>query len=198
MTNGMKRRNFLALMGMSGAAATLSCGDQSQFEETWKPWVHPVDGMIPYVPHYYATHCAEAGDAGLWVKVVDGRAVKIEGNPNHPLNLGGLTAPTQSVIQSLYGADRVRKPRLKNGKEISWFEARTLLESKLQAAKGKNVSALTGPMSGAKLEVWSSFIGSMGAGRVTQYEALNQAPLARASEMVFGQAKKKEAQKMTM
>lgn len=189
MSKGLKRRDFLTLMGMSGAAATISCGDGKSFEETWKPWVKPHEGMIPYIPRYYATHAREAGDAGLWVKVVDGRATKLEGNPNHPLNHGGLRAKTQSLMQDLYGPGRVRAPRLKGGKEISWHEARTLLKSKLDAAKGRNVSALTATMTGTNLEVWSAFVGALGSGRVAQYEAFNQAPLVKASERVFGQAK---------
>ncbi len=189
MTSGMKRRDFLTLMGMSGAAATMSCGDATSYEETWKPWVRPHDGMIPYVPQYYATSSREAGDGGMWIKVVDGRAIKAEGNPNHPINSGGLNARSQSVLQGLYGSGRIKAPRLKGGKEISWFEARNLLKSKLDAAKGKHVHALTDVMAGANLEVWSSFVGLMGEGRVTQYQAFNHAPLVMAGERVFGQAK---------
>src|SRR3990172_11259555 len=43
---------------------------------------------------------------GILVRVVDGRAVKIEGNPKHPINLGRLCPKGQIGLQILYDPDR--------------------------------------------------------------------------------------------
>ena len=143
MANKIDRREFLTLMGLGGAAATMSCGKAPEFAETWKPWVEPVEGAIPYIPQYYATSLRESNGAGLWVKVIGGRAIKIEGNPKHPVNQGSVTAAQQSAIQDLYGVERIRKPRKKDGSELTWRQAEALLFEQLEKANGKNVSAIT-------------------------------------------------------
>ena len=47
---------------------------------------------------------------GILVRVVDGRAVKIEGNPKHPINLGRLCPKGQAGLQFLYDPDRIKQP----------------------------------------------------------------------------------------
>ena len=47
---------------------------------------------------------------GILVRVVDGRAVKIEGNPKHPINLGRLCPKGQIGLQILYDPDRIKQP----------------------------------------------------------------------------------------
>jgi len=42
------------------------------------------------------------------VRVVDGRAVKLEGNPLHPINQGRLCPKGQSGLQFLYDPDRIK------------------------------------------------------------------------------------------
>ncbi|MCB1049125.1 MAG: 4Fe-4S dicluster domain-containing protein [Acidobacteria bacterium] len=185
MKSTIERRDFLALMGLTGAAATLGCNEKAS-EEHWKPWVEPVEGIIPYTAKHYATASRETRDGGLMVKVMDGRALKVEGNANHPVQGVGITARSQSLIQSLYGADRVKTPMLKGRKEISWNKARQLVQEKLEAANGKNVSALTGTVSGSVKDIWNSFVGFLGNGKHVAYEAFSQSDLVMACEKVFG------------
>jgi len=47
---------------------------------------------------------------GILVRVVDGRALKIEGNPKHPINLGRLCPKGQIGLQILYDPDRIKQP----------------------------------------------------------------------------------------
>lgn len=44
---------------------------------------------------------------GLLVRVVDGRAAKIEGNPLHPSNKGKICPKAQAGLQVLYDPDRI-------------------------------------------------------------------------------------------
>jgi hypothetical protein len=81
----LDRREFLKVVGASaGAAATVGCSD-------------PVDKLIPYLiqpeeitpglPLYYASTCLECPvGCGLHVKTREGRPIKLEGNPEHPVN----------------------------------------------------------------------------------------------------------------
>lgn len=186
MSNKINRRDFLAVMGLAGAgAATMSCSDPKSFEEKWHPWVEPVNNELPYVPRYFATTTPESDGVGLHVKVINGRASKIEGNPEHPINRGRLTARQQSVIQELYGLERVRRP-LHNGKEITWKQARELMTEKL--ASTQSMAALTGPLSGAVHEFWTEFVGRFGNGTLVQYDTFSDSDMIAAGEKAFGRS----------
>ncbi len=67
---------------------------------------------------------------GLLVRIVDGRAVKIEGNPLHPINNGKICPKAQAGLQVLYDPDRIKGPMRRVGErgegrweQISWDEA---------------------------------------------------------------------------
>ncbi|MGO8264190.1 hypothetical protein ACC763_39320, partial [Rhizobium ruizarguesonis] len=74
---------------------------------------------------YYASSCTEcASGCGLHVRTREGRAVKLEGNPEHPINQGKLCSRGQAALQGLYNPGRLKGPmaRAANGKfqEITW------------------------------------------------------------------------------
>lgn len=67
---------------------------------------------------------------GIRGKVVDGRLVRLEGNPDHPLSRGRLCARGNAGIDLLYDPDRLRGPLERVGprgqgrfRPISWDEA---------------------------------------------------------------------------
>jgi molybdopterin-containing oxidoreductase family iron-sulfur binding subunit len=104
---GVKRRDFLKVLGASSAVlATTACS-----EETGKliPYLVSPDETVPGVSTYYASTCRECAAAcGIVAETRDGRAIKLEGNPNHPLNRGAICARGQSALQGLYNPDRFR------------------------------------------------------------------------------------------
>src|SRR5689334_15593426 len=144
-STGVKRRDFLKVLGASGAAvATVGCS--SEKVGNLVPYlVHP-DETVPGVSTYYATTCREcSAGCGLIAETRDGRTIKLEGNPEHPLNRGALCARGQSALQGLYNPDRFRGPMVKeNGawKAIEWDAALSLLSQKLAAARGTAANAV--------------------------------------------------------
>lgn len=79
---------------------------------------------------------------GILVRVVDGRAVKIEGNPRYPSNQGRLCPKGQSGLQFLYDPDRIKGPMRRVGdrgsgqwEPISWEEALNEVVARLQALR---------------------------------------------------------------
>ena len=96
-STGVKRRDFLKVLGASGAAvATVGCS--SEKVGNLVPYlVHP-DETVAGVSTYYATTCREcAASCGLIAETRDGRVIKLEGTPEHPLNRGALCARGQSA-----------------------------------------------------------------------------------------------------
>src|SRR5688500_17860579 len=123
---GVKRRDFLKVLGAAGAAGT-AVGCSSQQVEKLIPYLVSPDNTVPGVSNYYATVCRECAAAcGVIAEVRDGRAIKLEGNPAHPLNRGALCAQGQSALQGLYNPDRYRGPMLRqNGRlaPVTWEAA---------------------------------------------------------------------------
>ena len=78
-----------ASLGLAGLAGT---GCIRLPEEKLAPYAHWPDNRTPGVPVSYATALEIGGMAqGLLVTSFDGRPIKIEGNPSHPLNRGAAT-----------------------------------------------------------------------------------------------------------
>ena len=52
---------------------------------------------------------------------IDGRPIKIEGNPRHPASLGATDVFAEAAIMSLYDPDRSKAPR--HGNNVAGWEA---------------------------------------------------------------------------
>jgi Fe-S-cluster-containing dehydrogenase component len=119
------RRDFLTLMGASLGLAGIS-GCTRWPEERLAPEAHRPDNRTPGESVYYTTAFELGGmGQGLLVKCVDGRPVKVEGNPLHPLNKGAADAIAQASVLELYDPDRSRGViKRENGERVqsSWEE----------------------------------------------------------------------------
>jgi len=142
---GVKRRDFLKVLGVSGAAAAVTACYPNDKVEKLIPYVASPDNTVPGVSTYYATTCREcAAGCGVLVETRDGRAIKAEGNPDHPVNRGALCGRGQSALQGLYNPDRFRGPMTReSGKlvPVTWERALQLFSQKLGEAKSKGQSA---------------------------------------------------------
>ena len=119
--NGMKRRDFLKVLGVAGGTAAVASGCSEPVEQII-PYVIPPENVIPGIPKFYATTCRECpSGCGLVVKNREGRAIKVEGNPESSINMGATCAAGQATLQGLYNPDRVRSP-------LRWNEETRRLE----------------------------------------------------------------------
>ncbi len=104
------RRRFLQTMGASlGLAGLAGSGCIRLPEEKLAPYAHRPENRAPGNPVSYATAMEIGGMAqGLLVTSFDGRPIKIEGNPSHPLNRGAADMLVQASVLELYDPDRSR------------------------------------------------------------------------------------------
>nr|MBA2432585.1 TAT-variant-translocated molybdopterin oxidoreductase [Chthoniobacterales bacterium] len=107
----VSRRSFLKLMGASMALAGLGGLSSCRRPEYHiLPFSKSVEWTIPGKALYYATAMPRrTGALPLVVATVDGRPIKIEGNPLHPASGGATDAFAQASILDLY--DPVRSKR---------------------------------------------------------------------------------------
>ncbi len=143
---------------------------------------------------YFATTCREcAAGCGLVVRTMQGRAIKTEGNPYNPVNLGKTCARGQATLQGLYNPDRVKNPAShargdKNLTDIDWDTAIGIVSAALKEPAG--VQFLLGLAPDHLLDLVSDLCKSIGAPAPIRYGALGlfeaRVTLGEASRAVFG------------
>ncbi|MFA7228983.1 MAG: TAT-variant-translocated molybdopterin oxidoreductase, partial [Melioribacteraceae bacterium] len=143
--SGISRRKFLALLAASSALTATACTDYHDKGEII-PYNKRPEEVLPGVANYYASTCSGCGLAcGILIKTREGRPVKVDGNPDHPVNKGKICAKGQADILSLYDPERLRQP-MKFRKEISWKRADEEITGLLKEAQddGKEIVVITG------------------------------------------------------
>ena len=189
--NDFNRRDFLKVLGWGGTAVALSgCGNTSiqDGEEIVTSYVTPPSYAIPSISNYFNSTCAQC-DAGCNIegRVREGRVLKLEGNPNSPINRGKMCGLGQAGVQAHYNPDRVRTPLLK-GQEITWDKALGLIGEKLNGVKGEEVAFMTGGMSGHASALLGNYMDALGSKNHFVYEAVAPAVERAASKKMYGMA----------
>src|SRR4051794_24640822 len=186
---GIDRRRFLTVLGTSSAGAVALAGCSTDHVEKLIPYLVQSEDQVPGVSTYYASTCTEcSAGCGVHVRTREGRAVKLEGNPEHPINHGKLCSRGQASLQGLYNPDRVKAPMARNAAggfdEITWDDAIGRLAAKLGAAGGK-VAAISGAGRGTFSDLLADFTTTLG-GKVVRYEPFDAEAERAANRAVFG------------
>jgi len=207
----MDRRSFIKLTAITGTSATLaSCGNpEHQFIRFL-----PEDEMVPGVAVWKPSVCPACGaGCGVLARVMDadadvirkgqagvirmGVVKKLEGNPDHPVSLGGLCSRGQAAIQITYHPDRLRHPLKRSGargsgqfQEVTWDAAIAELVSHLDALEGagnqKALAYLTRRRTGQRAALVGQFLAKFGAPAPITYELFGDDVLRRANGLSFG------------
>ena len=186
-----ERRDFLKLLGIGVAGAAAGCSGPST--DKLIPFLIAPNDIMPGVAYWYASTCRECpAGCGTLVKTREGRIIKVEGNPQHPVGQGGLCARGQAGLQGLYDPDRLRTPMKKDGgawKPISWDEGLSLAASKLgeavQAKRG--VALVTDHVTGSLHRLAAEWAAGAGATHLV-YEPFAHESLREANRRTFGRA----------
>lgn len=157
------RRDFMRLFSASAVMGATACVQRPV--EKAIPYVdQPVD-QVPGVPNYYASTCNECPSAcGVIVKTREGRPVKLEGGPDHPVSQGALCGIGQATLQSLYHPERLSAPQMKAGPrflDTSWEDVWERLGA--AAATTNKIGILTRGSTGNQRGFYGEFLEKLGA-----------------------------------
>ncbi len=145
MTLSMKRREFMRFAG-GGVTGLATAGVTLQGISTLNAALAEEEVEVPRGPQSLALSvCSRcAGGCGLRVRKIGSRAVRITGNPLHPVNHRGLCPKGLAGLQLLYHPDRIRTPLRNTGSrsnpqwtEISWEEAIQTVVDRLRGLREK-------------------------------------------------------------
>src|SRR5260370_174752 len=112
------------------------------------PYLVAPEEITPGRSYSYASTCGGcSAGCGLLVKNRDGRPIKLEGNPEHPLSRGGLCAAGQASLLGLYDQQRLQHP-LQGGQQAEWPDVDKAIGQHLTAIRKQkgHVRCLTGPV----------------------------------------------------
>jgi anaerobic selenocysteine-containing dehydrogenase len=188
----LNRREFLALTGKTAAGAVIfaACGLPERELIVQSPVDLPED-LVRGEDAWYATSMGDFSNGdGVLVRVMQGRAKKIEGNPDHPVNRGKSTARYDAVLQLLYHPDRISEPMVrysKSGNLVSatWDQADTRFAEALAKSNGA-LTVVTNPIRGHLGTVASKFAAQYN-GKHMAFDPIEQGVLHGAVKSVLGQ-----------
>lgn len=102
----LSRRQALSLLATGMASGLAAC---SKPDQQILPYVKMPERIVPGEPLKFATTLGLAGlGRGVIVTAIDGRPIKVEGNPRHPGSLGATDVFAEAAVLSLYDPDRSR------------------------------------------------------------------------------------------
>lgn len=182
------RRSFLKAAGFTAVAAASAACSRAPVEKAIPYLVQPEE-VVPGVSYFYASTCAGCpAGCGVLAKTRDGRPVKLEGNPQHPVSRGGMCAVGQASLLELYDSHRLLEPSV-DGKPATWAQADEQIIGQITAirAAGGAVRFLSGTITSPTLraEIHEFLAGFRDARHVT-YDALSNSAILDAHDKTHG------------
>jgi MoCo/4Fe-4S cofactor protein with predicted Tat translocation signal len=185
----VSRRGFLKVMSASLALAGLS-GCTKQPDEPIYPYVKEPEDLVLGRPVYFATAMPfNTGAVPLLVKTDAYRPIKVDGNPEHPVNRGSSDPLSQGSLLDLYDPDRSQ--RVINRGEVREFAAflaafRAMLSDK-KASGGAGLYILSDTVTSPSLAAqWKAAQQSFPNAKWVQWDPVNRDSAYSASKTAFG------------
>jgi len=188
---GLTRRQFLKLAVTTGASVGAANGLQSLLTGgTVRAYGGTLvtaaeEKIVPGVCLLCPSGCGVlARVAADSLQGTDGRVVKLEGNPMHPINLGSLCPKGQAAPELLYNPDRLTGPMKRSGERgsgewqsISWDEAVQLVAQKLNdlrvAGHPERAALMYGETRGQLRSFLERFMQAIGSPNAISHDSLN-------------------------
>ena len=156
------------------------------------------EDLVSGLDNWYATAVSGVpGSEGIVVRVMEGRAKKVEGNVDHPVNRGRHGPRSEALLQDLYHPDRIRGPLARVGErgagqweEIGWSDAIARIAHQLGQIRderdNRKVIVATRPTVSAASTVVDRFVATY-RGTYLGYEPLDHTNLRAVMKNLFDQ-----------
>ncbi len=187
--SGLDRRTALKLLASGAALGLAACAKPS---EEIVPYVDMPERLVPGEPLRFATSLPLAGyGRGMLVTSIDGRPIKVEGNPHHPASLGATDVFAQGAVFSLFDPDRSRAVRGPDGVS-SWDAFGAALRGQMQKEedrRGAGLRLLTGRVtSPTLLRQIADLLERYPQARWYRYEPVDDDEIRAGAMLAFGRA----------
>ncbi len=192
----LSRRKFIALMSASAAFAAVSCRDYRDKGELI-PYNNRQEEVTVGQSTYYTLTYKDG--SGIIVKEREGRPIKIDGNPDHPVSQGKTSIQAQAAIIELYDPERIKRPQInRDGKvsNVSWNDADKDITDALNkaASEGKEIALVTHTvLSPVYKKLLDDFRAKYPTAKVYSYELFNDHNRRSAWEKCYGNTTVPEA-----
>src|SRR5512143_3518583 len=179
MSDQLSRRDFLKLASAGAATSAIltGCGPAARYV-TREPYTKMPEYTYNGQSTYFASMCFEcAAGCGLVVKTVQGRAHKVEGNPDHPVNLGKTCPRGQATLHGLYNPDRVTDPvkqaqrGSRNFSKMDWDAAVNVVADALKNNQPGEIGFLMGMGPDHLFDLVADLVQGLGAPAPMRYGA---------------------------
>jgi len=186
----LSRRKFFALLGASAAVAGTACSDYQDKGEII-PYNKMPEEITIGKANYYASTCTGCSSAcGILIKTREGRPIKIDGNPDHPVSKGKICSQGQASIMALYDPDRLKSPKRKNGNKFDdaeWQEVDEKIVSALSSVGSKEIAIITKEIvSPTQNDVLNDFVKKYPTTKVYSFEQFNDSIRNSAWQKCYG------------
>lgn len=194
LASSTTRRHFLKVMGASFALAGMGTltGCIRWPKEHIVPFTNRPEGFQPGIPDMYATSMEIGGVAQpLLATSYDGRPIKMEGNPEHPVfkragskhPFGPSSAQAQASVLELYDPDRSRQIHFQGKPAASGWATSDLqaLATQLRQNRG-GVAVLSEASRSPSLAPFKQMLGD----RWFEYEPISRDTERQGAEQAFG------------
>ena len=188
--DSVSRRGFMKLMGASIALAGLT-GCTKQPDEPIYPYVKQPENLVLGEPVYFATaHPFPMDSVPVLVTSAAYRPIKVDGNPEHPVNRGKSDPYTQATLLGLYDPDRSQRVLYRGEtRNFSDFTAdfTQMLQNK-KASGGQGLYFLSSTVLSPTLaRQWKEASANYPNAKWMQYEPVNRDSARIAAKQVFGE-----------
>jgi molybdopterin-containing oxidoreductase family iron-sulfur binding subunit len=188
--SSISRRKFLALLGASAALAGTACSDYRDKGEII-PYNRKPEEITLGSPNFYASTCTACPNAcGTLVKTREGRPIKIDGNPDHPVSKGKICAQGQASIMSLYDPDRLKNPKKKTElgfDDYNWKNATDEIVFDLMNAGSREIAIISHKIvSPTTKRVLDDFVSKYPSTKIYSYEQFDNSIRNSAWKKCYG------------
>lgn len=192
--NLVSRRKFLALLSASAAFVATGCSDYRD-KGRLVPYNKQPEEITLGIANYYASTCTACSNyCGILIKTREGRPIKVDGNPDHPINQGKICVKGQGHIFNLYDPERLKEPAFVTGASgymtnVNWNDVDTKIVQELKkiVSNGKEIAIITHSIySPTQEKLLKEFLDVYKTAKVYSYELLDQSNMLSAYRKCFG------------